>query len=371
MDDVLGAIDVVKALISIIGLILFGMFGFYYAMKKNELELLLAGEKTRKMHDLGILFCTCFFCGFFNFIIGITDGFLLKFENLYLFLFSGIVCLIGYVICSFMTIRKKKHYKWFSLGEDAFSILLVVLVGALASWVDFAATTILYCKKNNILEDETIKTLLATPFIELVKTIDLQTSLWICLGITVVEGLIITIMLLNLSLGDSTIQLTMYDGDGNVVKDHVYVYSRIGKRLMCGDSPRMATSYKHIYSVSLDDIYKNEKNAFNFYYMSEEERKHEEELKEKKAQEKAKKKKEKLEKKEEQRETKEIEKAKKAWLKAQKKKAKGKNNWFPKIAIKGIKFWVKGDGDDFENPDELENTDDVKDEVTSQENKEQ
>lgn len=61
-------------------------------------------------------------------------------------------------------------------------------------------------------------------------------------------------MLLNVSLGDSRIQLTMYNSEGGVEKDHLFVYSRIGKRLICGDSPRMITSYKHIYSIELDDL---------------------------------------------------------------------------------------------------------------------
>ncbi len=370
MGTVLDTLNDCKEVIVFIVTALFGLFGFYYAMKKNELELLLAGEKTRKMHDLGVFICTIVLCGFLNLIVGVGNGFFLILDELYFFAASAIICILGYTVFSFVNMRDKSKNKWYSSLEDVFAILLVALFGVVCSWIDFASATILYCKKNNIVEDKDIKALLSIPRIDLLKKIDLQTFLWICLVITLVEGMFITIMLLNVSLGDSRIQLTMYDSEGGVEKDHLFVYSRIGKRLICGDSPRMITSYKHIYSIDLDDIYKNEKNAFNFYFMSEEEMKLAEELKEKKAKAKAKKKIEKLEKKNEQREIKEFEKAKKKWVKAHNKKAVTKKKWLPKISIKDIKFWVKTESDDLLNPEDLVDSDDTK-EATSQENKKQ
>ena len=77
METVLDTLNDCKEVIVFIVTALFGLFGFYYAMKKNELELLLAGEKTRKMHDLGVFICTIVLCGFLNLIVGVGNGFFL------------------------------------------------------------------------------------------------------------------------------------------------------------------------------------------------------------------------------------------------------------------------------------------------------
>ncbi len=285
-----------KVIFSLIGGAIFSFFAFYYAGKRSEIELLVLPERHRKMHDTFILVCTLLLAGFLNYVFGILGGAVLDTSFLKgMFVFSLLLLVLALLLSLHKDIDEKyiasleeKHWHknlnkkaiiWFSkITEDQTNsyamtvVALVFLVGAGSVFV-FYYNSLIFCsvEEHKEIFNDLIK---SGDVIELCKTVGIKTPAKICLGITIFESLLITLLLLSISHSKSNIQVTMYDeNNDSMYKGRLYVYTRVGKRLMCGDSPILRRSYKNIYFISLDDFFENPKNKFNYVVLDEDKKK--------------------------------------------------------------------------------------------------
>lgn len=211
------------------GIVLFQKFKS--ALERNQLELLLLGEKERKGHDTAAIGTVCVMIFFFNVMLvngSIDSGKAVLLVALIGTMLSMLVFLSCFAMDCINKLMKKEAKSIFNDGQF-FSLLIMIVLCC-----GFIAREFFY-------------------------NYDVMTFIGSVSILSVIEGIYVYLYIESIRPKESRIKVSVKNEQND--REELFVYNRLNNMLLCGDAP-VQYEAKHIYSIHLKDIYTNN----NYFY---------------------------------------------------------------------------------------------------------
>ena len=259
MEPIIEMMSNYKEIVCIVISLLTTYVVYVYEMKKNNLELMIAGEASRKKHDVGIVLVTCIALFALNVEFGIIITGLGRYE--YIFFGMAMLIFILTVLYNYYMFKEKKDPRAKNKSQ-AIYILFLFSTGVLVSV--FSVIMIFISIKGM---NKTFAEYISNADISVLQdlTIDFLNShyLSILVILSIIEGLVIGSRLLTMSVEESNIKIFLYDNNGNPLINDKYVCSRIGDTIICGNEAILRKSTE-INVIKMDDICQSYNTYFSY-----------------------------------------------------------------------------------------------------------